>query len=103
MDPYCLDHRNPPLWRNRHGGVKAAAWQTFRRRWTLRHAVKNKRVTVQDPVKKPQMDYMSHRGGGGARGGRGGVPPRVVSGSNTFGCHMQPFWALDAHRQHETE
>jgi len=28
----------------------------------LHHAVKNKRVTVQGPVKKLQMDYMSHKG-----------------------------------------
>ena len=28
---------------------------------TLHHAVKNQRVTVQGPAKKPQMDYMSHR------------------------------------------
>ena len=35
------------------------------RRSTLHHAVKNKRLTVQGPVKKPQMDYMSHRGWGG--------------------------------------
>ena len=52
-------------WRNRNGGVKTAAWRTFRRRSTLHHAVKNKRVTVQGPVKKPQMDYMSLGGGGG--------------------------------------
>ena len=49
-------------WRNRNGGVKTAAWRTFRRRSALHRAVKNKRVTVQGPVKKPQMDYMSHRG-----------------------------------------
>ena len=47
-------------WRNGNGGVKAAAWRTFGAR---HHAVKNKRVTVQGPVKKPPMDYMSHRGG----------------------------------------
>ena len=51
-------------WRNRNGGVKTAAWRTFRRRSTLHYAVKSKRVTVQGPVKKPPMDYMSHRGGG---------------------------------------
>ena len=39
-------------WRNRDGGVKAAAWRTFRRRSALRRAVKNKWVTVQGPVKK---------------------------------------------------
>ena len=49
-------------WTNRNVGVKTAAWQTFSRRSTLHHAVKNKRVTVQGPVKKPQMDYMSHSG-----------------------------------------
>ena len=37
-------------------------WRTFRRRSTLHHVVKNKQVTVQDPVKKLQMDYMSHKG-----------------------------------------
>ena len=47
-------------WRNRNGGVKTAVWRTFTRRLTLRHAVKNKRVTVQGPVKRPQMDYISH-------------------------------------------
>ena len=48
-------------WGNRNGAVKTAAWRTFRRS-ALHHAVKNKRVTVQGPVKKPPMDYMSHRG-----------------------------------------
>ena len=62
MDPKRLDHHNPPPWRNRNGGVKTAAWQTFRRRSTLHHAVKNKRITVQGPVKKPQTDYMLYRG-----------------------------------------
>ena len=52
-------------WRKRNGGVKTAAWRTFGRRSTLHHAVKNKRVTVQGPVKKQQPDGMSHRGGGG--------------------------------------
>ena len=28
----------------------------------MHHVVKNKGVTVQGPVKKPQMNYMSHRG-----------------------------------------
>ena len=32
---------------------------------TLRHAVNDKRATVQGPVKKPPMDYMSRGGGGG--------------------------------------
>ena len=36
-----------------------------RRRPTLHHAVKDKRVTVLGPVKQPEMDFMSHRGGGG--------------------------------------
>ena len=49
-------------WRSRNGGVKTAAWRTFRRTSTLRRAVKNKRVTVQGPVKKPPMGHMSHRG-----------------------------------------
>ena len=35
-----------------------------RRRPTLHHAVKDKRVTVLGPVKQPEMDFMSHRGGG---------------------------------------
>ena len=47
-------------------GVKTAAWRTSRRRLTLHRAVKNERVTVQGPVKKPPMDCMSHRGGGGS-------------------------------------
>ena len=34
-----------------------------RRRPTLHHAVKDKRVTVLGPVKQPEMDFMSHRGG----------------------------------------
>ena len=34
-----------------------------RRRPTLHHAVKDKRVTVRGPVKQPEMDFMSHRGG----------------------------------------
>ena len=29
--------------------------------------MKNERVTVQGPVKKPPMDYMSHGGGAGGR------------------------------------
>ena len=52
-----------------------------RRRPTLHHAVKDKRVTVLGPVKQPEMDFMSHRGVGGGgrgggregRGGRGGM------------------------------
>ena len=36
-----------------------------RRRPTLHHAVKDKRVTVLGPVKQPEMDFMSHRGGRG--------------------------------------
>ena len=35
-----------------------------RRRPTLHHAVKDKRVTVLGPVKQPEMDFMSHRGAG---------------------------------------
>ena len=49
-----------------------------RRRPTLHHAVKDKRVTVLGPVKQPEMDFMSHRGvigrtfwGGDYKGGRG--------------------------------
>ena len=49
-------------WRNRNGGVKTVAWRTFGRRSTLPHAVKNKRVTVQGPVKRPQMDYFTQGG-----------------------------------------
>ena len=40
-------------------------WRTFmrrRRRPTLHHAVKDKRVTVLGPVKQPEMEFMSHRG-----------------------------------------
>ena len=59
MDPQCLDHHNPPSWRNRNGGVKTAAWRTFRRRSA---SCGEQRVTVQGPVKKSQMDYLSHRG-----------------------------------------
>ena len=33
-----------------------------RRRPTLHHAVKDKRVTVLGPVKQLEMDFMSHRG-----------------------------------------
>ena len=49
-------------WRHRNGGVKTAAWRTFRRRSALHRALEDKRVTVQGPVKKPPMGYMS-RGG----------------------------------------
>ena len=55
MDPQCLDHHNPPpmekqKWWGQDSGLAD---------------LQNKRVTVQGcPVKKPQMDYMSHRGGG---------------------------------------
>ena len=60
----------------------------FRRRSTLHHAMKNKRVTVQGPVKKPQMDYMSHRGpcGGGSRAG--------VPGTLTYTPQNDPLVAL---------
>ena len=64
IDPYCLDQHNLPLMERQKWW--AAAWRTFRRRSTLRHAVKNKRVTVQGPAKKPPMDFMSHRGGDSA-------------------------------------
>ena len=44
-----------------------------RRRPTLHHAVKDKRVTVLGPVKQPEMDFISHRGEVLGRGGfRGG-------------------------------
>ena len=39
-----------------------------RRRPTLHHAVKDKRVTVLGPVKQPEMDFMSHRGAGRQEG-----------------------------------
>ena len=42
-------------WTNRNGGVKTAAWRTFGRRSTRHRAVKNERVIVQGPVKKPPM------------------------------------------------
>ena len=50
-----------------------------RRRPTLHHAVKDKRVTVLGPVKQPEMDFMSHRGGF-----RLGTTPRgnTLSGEN---------------------
>ena len=51
-------------WRNRNGGAKTAAWRPFRRRSTLHRAVKNKRVTAQGPVKKPQL-HVAQGGGGG--------------------------------------
>ena len=47
------------------GGRDEWRWQAFtrrRRRPTLHHAVKDKRVTVLGPVKQPEMDFMSHRG-----------------------------------------
>ena len=50
--------------RNAGGGVEWR-WRTFmrrRRRPTLHHAVKDKRLTILDPVKQPEMDFMSHRG-----------------------------------------
>ena len=50
-------------WRDRNGGVKTAAWRTFRSRSTLHRAVKDERVTVQGPVKKLPMGYTSHGGG----------------------------------------
>ena len=50
-------------WRNRNDGVKTAAWRTFRRRSTLHHAGKNKWMTVQGSVKKPQVDYYVTQGG----------------------------------------
>ena len=61
MDPSCLDHHNPPPMENQKW------WRQDSGLATLRHPVKNKRVTVQGPVKKPKMDYMSHGGGGGGR------------------------------------
>ena len=50
-----------PATNNGHVPQEEGAWRTFRRRSTLQHAVKSNRVTVQGPVKKPQMDYMSRR------------------------------------------
>ena len=76
--PYGSLMSRPPQPAADGDGFKTAAWRTFMRRSTLRYAVKNKRVTVQGPVKKPPMDYMSHRGrglckrGGFRRGGEGG-------------------------------
>ena len=71
-------------WRNRNGGVKTAGWWTLRRRSTLHHAVKDERVTVQGPVKKPQMDCMSHRG----EEGEGGRRPicHTTSNPQVFAC-----------------
>ena len=67
MNPSCLDRHNRCRCTNTNGGVKTAAWRTFGRRWTLHRAVKNERVTAQGPGKKPPMDCMFHRGGGGQR------------------------------------
>ena len=47
-----------------------------RRRPTLHHAVKDKRVTVLGPVKQPEMDFMSHRGQSTGRSGRQKVATR---------------------------
>ena len=64
---------------------------TFRRRSALHHAMNNERVTVQGPIKKPPMDYMSHRGGGlvgsGApkRAPEGVAAARAHAGNNS-GC-----------------
>ena len=47
------------------GGRDEWRWRAFmrrRRRPTLHHAVKDKRVTVLGPVTQPEMDFMSHRG-----------------------------------------
>ena len=41
---------------------RSRAFMRRRRRPTLHHAVKDKRVTVLGPVKQPEMDSMSHRG-----------------------------------------
>ena len=89
MDPECLDHHNPPRMEKQKWWVKTAAWRTFRGRLTLHQPVKNKRVTVQGPVTKPQMDYMSHRGGGASGRGAGSgastkVPPISLKCSAPF-------------------
>ena len=60
-------------------GLKTAAWRTFRTRSTLPHAVKNTRMTVQGPVKKPQMDYVSHRGMSGTSEQLGMMPRKPDS------------------------
>ena len=89
MDPECLGHHNPSPMEKQKWWVKTAAWWTFRRRSTLHHAVK--RVTVQGPVTKPKMDYMSHRGFGlwaylpeseeGLRGPRSAALGKLGSGA----------------------
>ena len=45
-----------------------------RRRPTLHHVVKDKRVTVLGPVKQPEMDFMSHRGHRPLKGALGAAP-----------------------------
>ena len=66
-----------------------------RRRPTLHHAVKDKRVTVLGPVKQPEMDFMSHRGTikGRAmpacttrRGGVHGAPAHGLAGDAAGGA-----------------
>ena len=50
-----------------------------RRRPTLHHAVKDKRVTVLGPVKQPEMDFMSHRGLGPGTGPCRSAPRRFFA------------------------
>ena len=53
-----------------------------RRRPTLHHAVKDKRVTVLGPVKQPEMDFMSHRGAVEPGGSDDGMTITISSASS---------------------
>ena len=66
-----------------------------RRRPTLHHAVKDKRVTVLGPVKQPEMDFMSHRG-------VAGFPfcPCGVSAPPPFPFGHWPFLSNSSHLGH---
>ena len=70
-----------------------------RRRPTLHHAVKDKRVTVLGPVKQPEMDFMSHTGGPSSlRGGEGGqVNQRMWSQQSPPHCVDLGFRCIVAH------
>ena len=59
-----------------------------RRRPTLHHAVKDKRVTVLGPVKQPEMDFMSHRGGFGFHTRIPPPPVPAVTASHFPICHL---------------
>ena len=81
MDPQCLNHHNPPPMEKQKLWGQDSGWADLQEKIDTHHAVKNKQVTVQGPVKKPQLDYMSHRGFGGVRG----APPKVPTGNPSLG------------------